>query len=109
MATRRYGHQTPGDPIQIVNLRVIARAGASSARGSIRPAAGAGVSRTERLAYFGPRLGRVGTPVVGRFDLDAKPRSGPLLIDEYDATTLVPPGCSAQLDELGNVLIRVEG
>jgi len=31
-----------------------------------------------------------------------------LLIDEYDATTLVPPGCSARLDHFDNIVIRIE-
>jgi hypothetical protein len=31
-----------------------------------------------------------------------------MLIDEYDATTLVPPGCSAQLDDFDNIVIRIE-
>jgi hypothetical protein len=30
-----------------------------------------------------------------------------LLIEEYDATTLVPPGSTAALDEYGNILITV--
>jgi N-methylhydantoinase A len=37
--------------------------------------------------------------------LDATPRPGPLLVDEYDATTLVPPGCAARLDAHGNIVI----
>jgi N-methylhydantoinase A len=45
---------------------------------------------------------------VGRFDLAQDTRQGPLLIDEYDATTLVPPGCSVRLDEFGNILILTE-
>jgi len=47
--------------------------------------------------------------VVSRFELDRQElRGGPLLIDEYDATTLVPPGCSARLDHFDNVVIRIE-
>jgi len=46
------------------------------------------------------------TPVIGREDLGARPRPGPLLIDEYDATTLVPPGGSAHLDAHGNIVIH---
>ena len=34
-----------------------------------------------------------------------RPKPGPLLIDEYDATTLVPPGCRARLDAHGNIVI----
>ena len=62
----------------------------------------------ERLAYFGPAHGPIPTPVIGRADLDDRPRSGPLLIDEYDATTLVPPECAAHLDPHGNIVIATE-
>jgi len=39
----------------------------------------------------------------------ATPRPGPLLLDEYDATTLVPPGCAARLDAHGNIVITTGG
>ncbi|HWM77896.1 MAG TPA: hydantoinase/oxoprolinase family protein, partial [Methylomirabilota bacterium] len=63
----------------------------------------------EREAYFGPGHGVIRTPVIGREDLDARPRPGPLLIDEYDATTLVPPDCPAHLDAHGNIVIDTGG
>jgi N-methylhydantoinase A len=44
--------------------------------------------------------------VLARADLGPAPRPGPLLIDEYDATTLVPPGAAATLDGHGNILIE---
>jgi N-methylhydantoinase A len=46
--------------------------------------------------------------VIGRGDLDRAPRPGPLLVDEYDATTLVPPGCRAWRDEWDNIVITTE-
>ena len=58
-----------------------------------------------RRAYFGGEHGLLATPVLARTDLDRLPRPGPLLIDEYDATTLVPPGATASLDGHGNILI----
>jgi N-methylhydantoinase A len=58
-----------------------------------------------RRAYFGREHGMRETPVVARADLGPLPRPGPLLIDEYDATTLVPPGATAGLDDHGNILI----
>jgi len=33
------------------------------------------------------------------------PRAGPCIIEEYDATCVVPPGASAALDALGNIVI----
>ena len=104
---RTYGHRASGDPIQIVNLRITARI-----PGGERPpvAFGDAASSTmrKRSAYFGPRHGSVSTPVIGRGDLRRAPRTGPLLVEEYDATTLVPFGCMARTDELSNIVIAVE-
>ena len=41
-----------------------------------------------------------------RSDL-AKPRSGPLIVEEYDATCVVPPGAKAELDAAGNIVIEL--
>jgi N-methylhydantoinase A len=49
------------------------------------------------------------TAVITRGLLAATPRPGPLLVDEYDATTLVPPGCAARLDPHGNIVITTGG
>ena len=59
-----------------------------------RPAApGDGAARD---AYFGTAHGVARRrPCIGRADLTDRPRPGPLLVDEYDATTLVPPGAAA--------------
>jgi N-methylhydantoinase A len=63
----------------------------------------------ERRAYFGPAHRAMATPVITRGHLAATPRPGPLLVDEYDATTLVPPGCAAGLDTHGNIVISTGG
>jgi N-methylhydantoinase A len=89
-----------------VNLRVTARLVRPAARPAVRLGSGraTGTGGTRR-AHFGREHGTLPTPVLARDDLDARPRPGPLLVDEYDATTLVPPGAAASLDEHGNILI----
>ena len=62
-----------------------------------------------RQAHFGPGHGTVETPVLTRAALIAGERTGPFLVDEYDSTVVVPPGCSARLDRLGNVEVSVHG
>jgi N-methylhydantoinase A len=107
---RTYGHKAEGDPIQIVNLRLTARVRrATDMRRETRFIPGERPRGGEREAYFGPGHGVIRTPVIGREDLDARPRPGPLLIDEYDATTLVPPDCPAHLDAHGNIVIATGG
>jgi N-methylhydantoinase A len=105
---RTYGHKAEGDPIQVVNLRLTARAVPPAGRPAIRVAAATGGAGGARPAYFGPAHGVVPTPVLGRADLDGTPRPGPLLVDEYDATTLVPPGCRAWRDEWENLVIATD-
>jgi N-methylhydantoinase A len=43
--------------------------------------------------------------VLRRSDLGGG-RTGPLIIEEYDATCLVPPSAHAGLDEAGNIVIE---
>ena len=60
-----------------------------------------------RRAYFGPDVGLVETPVCNRAGLLAGERRGPLLVDEYDSTCVVPPGCLARLDGYGNIEVEL--
>ena len=48
------------------------------------------------------------TPVVDRAGLAGGARRGPLIIQEYDATCLVPHGWSAGLDPFGNIRMTAE-
>ena len=102
---RTYGHASRTDPIGLVNLRLTAGLRSPVARTAGRTALVAAGGHASREAWFGPDHELLSTPVLGRADLDAIPRPGPLLIDEYDATTLVPPGASARLDEHQDIVI----
>ena len=33
--------------------------------------------------------------------------SGPVLVDEYDSTIVIPPGSNACLDEFGNIVMEL--
>ena len=101
---RLYGHRSdPDNPIEVIAVRGIGRTGGSGLPGRTEPA-GAAVEGGERSAYFGD-LGSISTPVVARGDLD-RWADGPLLIDEYDSTIVVPPGARARRDDRGNLLIE---
>jgi N-methylhydantoinase A len=60
----------------------------------------------QRSAYFGPNTGWLETPVRSRTELVA-PIEGPLIIEEYDSTCLVPPGATARLDGATNIIITL--
>jgi N-methylhydantoinase A len=59
-----------------------------------------------RQAYFGEEHGWLDTPVLRRADLTSS-RAGPLIVEEYDATCVVPPGALAENDAAGNIVIAL--
>ena len=63
--------------------------------------------RPPRRAYFGEEHGWIETPVLRRADLATSRRAGPLIVEEYDATCVVPPGAHAELDAAGNIVIEL--
>ena len=107
---RTYGHSGgDGEAYALTNLRVIGEVAGGRADFRARKSAGAGSQRGSRSAYFGSAFGWIETPVIGRGDLSASIAHGPLLIDEYDSTTVVPPHCTARLDPLDNIRINIQG
>jgi N-methylhydantoinase A len=60
----------------------------------------------EREAYFGPDFGLIRTPVLTRNALLGSATAGPLIVEEYDATCVVPPDCSASVDGTGSITIE---
>jgi N-methylhydantoinase A len=107
---RTYGHGSPLDPVEVVAVRVLARVERVAGRRYDPLAAIERLSRDEgaRRAYFGPGVGELDVPVVTRAALLDRERAGPLLVDEYDSTCVVPPGCRARLDGYGNIEVDVD-
>ena len=106
---RRYGYCFTDQEIEIIALRVtatLARLAVSNRNSSFLSPALAG-KRIARPAYF-HGFGRVSTPVIPRHQLSLDPTAGPLIVEETDATTLVPPSCLARLDPAGNIRITVD-
>ena len=102
----RYGHAFSGEfPVEIVNLRLVGtREPEGLAEPRFAPEADLPPER-RRDAYFGPAVGSLAAAVVTRSHLEDEPRRGPLIIEEYEGTAVVPPDCTARLDAAGNVLI----
>ncbi len=105
---RTYGHRGDDQRVEMVNLRL---RGTSTQPGRHRdelfalpaPRSSNGALGTTRAAYFGS--GYVETPVLGRVAVHHEPMPGPLIVEDMDATTIVPPGATCRLDSLGNLLI----
>jgi len=104
-----YGHASESDPVELVNIRVIGRPRNTSTN-AYRPSAPQGQttvasSPPARTCWFGPEWGHLRTPIITRLDLAAGDRESPLIVEEYDATCVIPPGWTAGLDELGNLVL----
>ena len=111
---RTYGHRAgPDEPVEIVSLRVVGRGLSDRPRVDGRPAgpdmaprASQGAAAPMRRVYFGGQAGWLITPILTRADL-ATPREGPAVVEEYDATCVVPPGARVALDAWGNIVMEV--
>ncbi len=103
---RLYGHRSdPDNPVEVVAVRLIGQAGIRGQQGALNPAERLGTRALSREAYFGASWGTIDTPVISRHDLEEKGTTGPLLIDEYDSTIVVPPDYRGYLDSDGNILM----
>jgi len=69
--------------------------------------------------HLGPRLEATQTGLMHPFHqqlrvfawevLDATSRTGPLIIEEYEGTTVVPPEATALRDGFGNIVVALAG
>src|SRR6266542_827710 len=108
---RTYGHRAgPEEPVELVAIQVV---GAGLREGTRVPDRVISNRREPPLppprpAWFGSEHGFVETPVLRRSDLVAGKtgHAGPLIVEEYDATCVVPPGWRAALDAAGNIVMQ---
>jgi N-methylhydantoinase A len=102
---RTYGHVLHDEPIEVMTLRAIARGPSPTHPPYGTAGLDAPASAAPRDAYFGPELGWLTTPVVGRAAVGQR-TAGPAVIEEYDTTIVVPPGWTAHLMEDGDVVME---
>lgn len=95
---RQYGYRSDEEAVETMNLRVVARGIAATAHvpQTLSVAETAPDAVAARKVYFGPEAGWVRTPVSARAALGEAWRTGPLLVEEFDSTTVVPPGARAR-------------
>ena len=104
---RTYGFRAAADEaVELVALSVVARGLPDHPRlPAAVPPACCDVAPT-RLAWFAG-FGWVETAVTDRAGLVGATRSGPLIVQEYDATCLVPAGATVRVDGFGNLLMAL--
>jgi N-methylhydantoinase A len=104
---RMFGHTAPEEPVEIVSyrLRAIGRVPPVELPRHHREGRplSAALRETRRARFSGVTLD---CPVYQRERLDVGLSfAGPAIIDQLDATTLIPPGQTARVDEFRNLLI----
>jgi N-methylhydantoinase A len=115
----RYGYNYPGREVELVTLRLRAtiksqHSAAVSATGQVgtgalarsgRAKSGSMSAERTTVSFSGKKLAAAllsrGSLVV------SKKYSGPAVITEYSATTVIPPGVSFQKDRAGNLLVDI--
>ena len=105
---RTYGHRAGADePLELVNVQVVGYGVSERSRVPDRifaTKAREAAPLPPRQVYFGLDAGWQETPILRRSDLET-PRQGPCIVEEYDATVVIPPDSKAELDAYGNILI----
>ena len=105
-----YGYRREDDGIAIVSVRLKATTQTQSLSFS---ELGAHFKRTakkseyasSRRAHFGPQNGELDTRILNRADLIENPMAGPIIVEEFDTTVVVPPQWQASVDDYGNIVL----
>jgi N-methylhydantoinase A len=105
---RRYGYNYPAREVELVTLRL--RATIKSQQSSMVKGSRPGGTRPGKVApdrapvsFSGKKLAAT---ILSRDSMSIGRRySGPAVVTEYSATTVVPPGMSFRIDRAGNLVI----
>ena len=110
---KTYGHGLHNVPLRISAVRLTAvvpsgrpfegKAPKADDTPAAKPAGG-----PTRRAYWGRDHGFIETPVRDLGGLGAQPVDGPLLVDGYDTTIVVPPGTTIAKGDWGNTVITIQ-
>ena len=106
-----FGYIAESEPVELVNLRLSAIGTAASRLdfGGLRLEARALAGESgERSVSFARGEPRVKTRLVPRAALEQSTVAGPAIIESYDTTIVVPPGCTAHAANSGCIAIEME-
>ena len=107
---RAYGYHNPGDPVEVVNIRLTAR-GRLYNESEAPPGNGSPTAPEpfeNRPVFFTDSETPIDTPVFDRAKLFPGPAiEGPAVIEQLDTTTPLWPGDRATVDAAGNIVIEV--
>ncbi|SLN64869.1 hydantoinase/oxoprolinase family protein [Oceanibacterium hippocampi] len=107
---RLFGHSDPTAPVEFTDLRLTLVATMARPEATATLAAGTAPPAPKRTRAVRFRTGPVAeTPVFAREDLAAGDRlQGPAIIEQADATIVVPPGYDAEVGRFGDLMLTME-
>ena len=105
-----YGYRREDDTIAIVSVRLKATVRTQSLSFSelgayFGQSAKRAAQPNSRRAYFGPQQGELDTRILGRGELIEQAVVGPVIVEEFDTTVVVPPQWQASIDAYGNIVL----
>jgi len=105
-----HGHSARDQAIELVSYRVRVRVAVEKQELPRIGAKGGAPAepQTVRRVTFDGRT-HYEAPVYTRDHLTAAPLAGPAIVEQFDSTTVLPPGWTARLDEYGNIVAEREG
>ena len=104
---KQFGHSTPEGPLEFINLRLIAE-GKINKSNSLKSEkdSNAVKSFSRNITFYNKEFN---TEVLNRSNIQSNKKiSGPLIVEEETATTVIPPHYILEKDEFGNLIIIKE-
>lgn len=103
-----FGFRLSNTPIEIVNVRVSSTIPIKkpTRNGSVRTFGNGAETTSSRQAFFGPEYGMMAVPVKSVEQIRGVDIPGPVLIDTYDSTIVVPPATNVRSSH-GNLVIAL--
>ncbi|MCK4697598.1 MAG: hydantoinase/oxoprolinase family protein [Dehalococcoidia bacterium] len=110
---KTYGHRLPGYPFEVHSVRLTAtiptrRPSLTRISGGTSPLIAGKKTQGNRKAYWGKQHGTIATPVLTLEQVGPSPSQGPILVDCYDTTIVVPPGGTIEMGDWGNIVINIK-
>ena len=106
---KTYDFTLPKSELEIINLRIAAKIPALKPKFPERVVnAGKSGQRDipRRKAYFGKKYGLVDIPVLNPEQLGQSTQPGPLVVESYDTTIVVPLECDVRAGPSGTITIK---
>jgi len=107
MHQQLFGYGDDDTPVEVVTSRCRGIGRVSRPRWDEWPVTIPASPLTTRSVYFAASGGYVETPVFDRETLARDQRlSGPTIVEEWTTTIVIPEGCEAEVDRVGNLVLR---